>query len=315
MTKKNLLFYSKGNNLKFPIAVISGVCRSGKTLLGNLIATCPEVEYADEPWTGMALPMAANSGKIENEFASSMLLAYFFELFNDLILLRNANFRRKDQSSIWTKKTPEEIDLRLNDLNTRNDVINFAKSNRSTLVVTLAECSPFVNFILSAINQAQMIHVVRNGFEVAWDISEKNWFSDEQLLSPINAQLYSPLDMERRTWYLPWWVDEGEEKKFLKLSNFERSLYYWCSLMKKGLEAFQSCNNKGILVRQEDLLTNPENEFKRVVSYLGFSQGKLSTQMLEKIKPLKNNKAIPKIDQKILDTANNLNQKIRAIHG
>jgi hypothetical protein len=315
MVNKKLLFYSKGNSFKFPLAVISGVCRSGKTLLGNLIATCPEVEYADEPWTGMVLPMAANSGKIEKEFASSMLSAYFFELFNDLILLRNANFRRRDLSSIWTKKTSEEIDLRLNNLNTRNDVINFSKSNRSTLVVTLAECSPFVDIILSAINRAQMVHVVRNGFDVAWEVSEKHWFSDEQLANPINAQLYSPLDLEGRTWYLPWWVDEGEEKKFLKLTNFERSLYYWCSLMTKGLEAFRSCKNKEILVRYEDLVTNPEHEFNRVISYLGFSQGKLSTQMLKKIKPLENDKTLPKIDPVILDTANKLNQQIRTMHG
>ncbi|SVC77282.1 uncharacterized protein METZ01_LOCUS330136, partial [marine metagenome] len=176
MAKNNLFFYSTGDKLKYPIAVISGVSRSGKTLLGNLIATCPEAEYADEPWTGMALTIAANSGKIEKEFVSSMLSAYFFELFNDLVLLRNVNFRRKDQSSIWTKKTPEEIDMRLNNINTRSDVINFSKNNRSTLVVTLAECSPFVNIISSATNQAQMIHVVRDGFEVAWDVSEKNWF-------------------------------------------------------------------------------------------------------------------------------------------
>ncbi len=308
--KKNVLFRSGSNNFNSPVVVITGACRSGKTLLGNLLATCPEVEYADEPWTGMVLPMAVDSGKIEKEFASSIFSAYFFELFCDLILLRRANFRRKDLSSIWTKKTAEEIDLRLNKLGTRGEVLTFLKSNNSTLLVTLSECAPFADFILAALNHAQMIHVVRNPFDVAWDVLEKKWFSDEQLLSPLNATLYSAITISRQTWYLPWWVNEGEEEFFVKLSDYERSLYYWCSLMDKGLEAFQSCESKEILVLYENLVSHTEHEFNRVISYLGFTRGKLADQMIEGVKSNHKERITPKIDKNILDWTNELNRKI-----
>lgn len=308
--KKNILFRSGSNNFSSPIVVITGACRSGKTLLGNLLATCPEVEYADEPWTGMLLPMAANSGKIEKEFASSMLSAYLFELLCDLVLLRRANFRRKDLSSIWTKKTAEEIDQRLNNLDTRGEVLAFLKSNNSTLLVTLSECAPFADFILAALKQARMIHVVRNSFDVAWDVSEKKWFSDEQLLSPINATLYSSITLSGQTWHLPWWIDEGDEELFVKLSDYERSLYYWCSLVDKGLETFQSCESKEILVLYENLVSQTEREFNRVTSHLGFTRGKLTDQMIEGVRPNNKERISPNIDKNILDWANKLSQKI-----
>ncbi|CAI2717019.1 sulfotransferase [Nitrospina watsonii] len=309
--REDVFFRSGANQLDFPVVVITGACRSGKTLLGNLLATCPEVEYAEEPWPARTLLMAVSSRKMEREFASSMFSTYLFELYCDLILLREANFRRQDLSSIWTKKTPEEIDWRLNNLNVRNDVLAFLKNKNPTLLVNLPECALFADFIFASLIQVQIIHVVRNSFDVAWDVSEKKWFSNEQLLSPLHANLYSAKTLAGQTWYIPWWVDEGEEESFVKLSDYERGLYYWCSLVETGLEAFQACGSREIMVCYEDLVADPDREFNRVISCLGFSRGKLTGQMIGRVKkPDGKEKPSQKINNSVLDRIEKINQKI-----
>jgi hypothetical protein len=96
--------FFESNSYEFPVAVITGVCRSGKSLLGNILATCQEVEYAEEPWAAMSFPLAISKGNMNKEFSATWLNSYIVELFSELILLRSANFRHQDLSSIWTKK-------------------------------------------------------------------------------------------------------------------------------------------------------------------------------------------------------------------
>lgn len=285
MGLKNCSFFGI-NNLYFPVTVITGVCRSGKTLLGNLLATCSNVEYADEPYTAMMLPMVAYTEKLDLEFAKGWLASYLAELFNDLILLRRANFRPEDLSSIWTKKPPVEIFERLTRINTRDEAARYAKENGSKLIVILSECMPFVGFILEAIPGVKIVHVVREGHAVARDVERKKWFSDGQLLNPKMAQLYRPYSYSGATWYLPWWVDHGEEDYFLSLSDYERGLYYWCSLMAKGLMALRECVGNEILVRFEDLVASPQQEFNRIIESLGLVPGSLSNMKISEIRPI-----------------------------
>ena len=270
----------------FPVVVVTGVCRSGKTLLGNLLGTCPKAEYADEPHTGMLLPMVASTGKIETKIAAGWLAANFSELFNDLLLLRRANFRPKDLSSIWTKKHPLEIFERLNNLNTRTDALQYANNNNSTLLVTLSECAPFIEFIRRALPCSRFVHVMRNGYDVAQDVAAKGWLSDKQLNNPMNAQLYTSIQRKGLTWHMPWWVDDDEHDYFLSLTEYERGIYYWCSLMEKGLNAFQSCDYGEIPVHYQDLVAKPQQEFNRVTQCLGFEPGPLTHTKIEEIKPM-----------------------------
>jgi len=295
----------------FPVTVITGVCRSGKTLLGNMLATCSNVEYADEPYTGMLLPMLSQTGKVEIEFAREWFAVYLCELFNDLLLLRRANFRPNDLSSIWTKKPPYEIFERLIKINTRTEVKEYAKKNGSALVVTLSECTPFIKFILEALPDAKIVHVVRNGYDVALDVEVKKWVSNEQLLSPTNAVLHTPFQFSGSTWFLPWWVNDGEEHYFLSLSEYERSLYYWCSLMEKSLEAFRKCKCGEILVRYEDLVAAPQQEFYRVSKCLSLVPGTLSSMKIAEVRS--NNKSsipVTKIDNEIKKQVQLINAKV-----
>src|SRR5688572_28712661 len=101
-------FVSGSLDLTLPIYVVTGAARSGKTLLGKVLGTCAHVEYLDEPWLPIVLSMAADQGNMPRALAEGLMRTYVYELLNDRILMRHANFRPSDLTSMWLQKSPEE---------------------------------------------------------------------------------------------------------------------------------------------------------------------------------------------------------------
>ncbi len=104
------------------ILIITGVCRSGKTLLARFLSTMSNTIYFDEPWVQMTLPIMQGLKLIDKNIAKNLFQAITKETINDGVLLRNANFRPDDQSTILNQKSKGEINFRLNDLKSRMDV-------------------------------------------------------------------------------------------------------------------------------------------------------------------------------------------------
>jgi hypothetical protein len=299
MSIKNASFLLPKQEL-IPTVVITGVCRSGKTTIGNILATCNEVEYVDEPVLVMQLPIVAKTEHIDKKFALSWMYTNVLELMNDTILLRNANFRPKDLSSIWNKKGADEIFERLININSRQEARELAAKNKSSLVLTLSQTMPFMDFITEAIPGVKVVHVVRNPFKVAADVVKKGWFSDQQLINPIMPDMYVNFNYKNSLWYLPWWVDEGEYDYFIELSENERALYYWWSLISKGQIIMQKLNQQPIVVKYDDFLLNPYHQFELLSEKLGFTYCSLTKQKLNEIDSSNVNIEIGQINPLIL---------------
>ncbi len=260
---QRMVFASR--RLDFETVFIVGACRSGKTLLGNLLAASPRVEYLEEPWFLMMLPMAAGHGLVDGDLAGQMFNAYSASLLNDMVLLRQANFRPHDQSSIWTKKTKKEIHHRLHRLKNRSDVERYVRTKRPVLLCTLAEAQAFSRLLCNWAAAPGLIHVVRSGAAVASEIKNKKWLSESQLRKPQNAQIYRPYRRGTNVWYLPCWVEKGSERDFIEQNEDERALYYWCVQVEEGLRAFNALGPaKKIQVRYESFVSDPGRELRAI---------------------------------------------------
>jgi hypothetical protein len=282
----DLSFSSGPIYFNFETAIITGACRSGKTTLGNLLATASYVENAEEPWTAKLLPLSTGLGLIDERVGKEMFLNYVTELFNEKILLRDATFRPGDLSSIWAQKSHEEIFWRLTSLKTRPDIKKYITEHSPLLLLNLTEVLPFAHFFFDVLPKTKMIHVIRKGQEVAYDCLQKHWFSDEQLLTPIKALPYYIHVSKGKKWHLPWWVNHDEEELFLSYSEYDRCVYYWCQNVQAGLDATENFVKEGkcIVVHYEDIISDTRKTFDEVSGFLEISPTPLTEMAIAKIK-------------------------------
>jgi len=280
-SKKNRLQTGK-KHLDFEKVIIIGVCRSGKTLLGRILGTLENVEFVDEPWLATIIPSFQGNKLIDPEVAKEIMKSYVEELFNDMILLRQANFRPGDQSSIWVRKDAKVILERLINVKTREDVRKYVEEKKPVLLLNLSSTTLFISFLAEVFPDCKIIHVVRNGLDVAIEVGKKKWYSNKQLKNPIcNGILYKVYFSKSYSgkYYIPWWVKKGEEEKFLKINDFAKGLYFWrrhIELDEKEIKKFKTKRPKQYMeVRFEKLLKNPG---KVIHSLSGFINAKYSNQ-------------------------------------
>ncbi|HEY4499661.1 MAG TPA: sulfotransferase domain-containing protein [Candidatus Paceibacterota bacterium] len=290
--------------LKFRTAIITGVGRSGKTTLGNVLATHRYVEYYEEPWILNLLPAMVKLKMVNEEMGKDMFVTYLHELMNDMILLRQANFRPKDDSSIWTKKTRAEIALRLKSLQSRSDVKNFVKKHDPLFLMILRE-APLFNLpaVFNFLPNCKIVHVVSRGMDVANRIQEKKWLSDKNLAKPPHARIYYPTTHQGKIFYIPSWIAPKDAKQFISSSEFERALLYWCSLMEHIMESLKQLKNKKkniLTIKFEDFLENPPKIVKSVASFLDIQPSSITKTALGKVKKHQARNPIPKLSKELL---------------
>ena len=300
LKKKELHVGTK--RLSFKKVIITGVCRSGKTLLGRILGTLKNVDYLDEPWLATILPHFLGNNLIDPQVAKDIMASYVEELFNDVALLRQTNFRPNDQSSIWDRKNIKELYERLISLHTRDDVRNYVRNKKPTLILNLSLTNPFLFFLAESLPGCKIIHVIRNGLDVALEIEKKKWYSNEQLKKPIcNGLLYRihKSDKFSDKYYIPWWVEKNGEEKFLKMNDFTKGLYFWrryFELSENQIKDFKSSfPNQYKEVRFEKILRNPKAVLNGLSGFFDASVTEQTNLVLSGIdtKKLKTQKKYP----------------------
>lgn len=273
MDKKNNYFFSP-TPIDFDIVIITGTCRSGKTLLAKLLGSMKNVDYVEEPWFPMMIPVMQGNGMLDCSNAKALMRAITKELMNDIILCRQANFRPSDSSAIWDLKPATEIFERLINLKSRRDAEKYISDKKSTLVYVLAETVPYIDFFIKTFPDCKIIHVIRNGVDVALDIADKRWYSNEELRSPKNNILYRLYSSKKysKKYYLPWWIPENEEELFLSMSDSRKGLYYWSRLLEinidKRKEIKISYPKQYKEIKYEDIVNTPDEVVKMMSKFI-----------------------------------------------
>ncbi len=264
MTNKD---YFIGNDLfKEKIIVITGCCRSGKTTLSKLLGTTKEVEWIEEPYPLMLLAELVCIGKLDTNIFSAIFPAICKEIINDHVLLRNANFRANDLSSIWNYKEGSEIFNRLINLKTREDVKQYILKEKKIFLFDIPEILPAIELLRKCCPNALFIHVIRDVYDVADAVYRKKWYSNENIVNVKNNTPFRDYFSEKKKCIvkIPWWLSEGKEELFCEVDEYERGIMYWCGILKTCLLNGNLKNNKcyDLLVKYEDLVEDPDKILK-----------------------------------------------------
>jgi len=272
------------SNIPLKIVFIVGACRSGKTSIGQLASTSINTEFIDEPLLLVSLPILSKIGKIGKKEAISMFRLYLEELVFDIVLMRRSNFRPYDNSTIWKNTNVAEIFTRIS-LKRRLDAYNYICDNKFTIVITLPDNIENFNFIKEAYPNSKVIEIIRDGVNVADLIREKKWLSDSNLVSPFNATITNEFKNKNNVYQLPWWIESGDENLFLRLSEYERCLYYWCQI-NKCTHPSKKLSDK-ISVKFEDLIGKTETVKYNIFSFLEIKETNFTSMIESEISEFK----------------------------
>ncbi len=273
--------YKNDNPLLGRAALITGVARSGTTILGKLISSLKSVEFEYEPWLLAQLPLLEKEGLIESGVASELLQGNIYELFNSRLLGRGVNVRTTDDSAIAI----DDLRYKWEKLKTRDDAKKYAAENNSLLVMKMVNLQPFYPFLFRSLPNVKIIHIVRNGLDAALSIQKKHWFSDAALNNTESVSIKKRAAGKER--FLPWWVNQEDEERFIKYSEFSRGLCAWRTLMEHHGKTFlrlTAAEKKNYFeVRYETLIQNPAETLKGICRFLAADFGARTETILKTV--------------------------------
>ena len=121
-----------------------------------------------------------------------------------------------------------------------------------------------VPFLAEAFPNAQFIHIIRDGRDVALSLSKKPWF----LASEANSGRYEPGGYPYGP-YSQFWVEPERVREFETTSDIHRCIWVWKRFTETALDAISQLPQERYLeIRYESLVFEPEKESERLKSFL-----------------------------------------------
>ena len=152
----------------------------------------------------------------------------------------------------WFYKTVYKWLLRIH----HNGDLRFAeKTPRNCLIVP---------FLAQTFPEAQFIHIIRDGRDVALSLSKKPWF----LASEANLGRYEPGGYPYGP-YAQFWVEPERREEFEATSDMHRCIWVWKRFTETALASINQLPNQRYLeIRYESLVFEPEKSTEKLKNFL-----------------------------------------------
>ena len=252
---------------------ISGSARSGTSLLGSIVHSFSNIEYAYEPPLLFSLfPLLDN---LEIEEWKILFETYVYEeLLIGQLSGRSCNANLKDYSSFISSKGLEEYENRISKSLTKSEAIQIAKTKY--LAIKCPDLNLFIPRLRELYPNIKIIHSVRSPLGTIESLVKKQWFEDENLM---NNWLIWPMRKSLNNSLVPFWVPTDSEKEWLNSSVEHRASMYY-----SWMTDFHSVvNNKVLLLNYDEFVRNTDQSVKVISEYLGVGATRLTNEIIARI--------------------------------
>ena len=245
--------------MKVDYDIVLGCPRSGTTLLMECLKSLPNSECV----TGKLLPVPIPH--IVNQFPSPEIyqaLSFSFESSLQDYLSSEPGSRFAAIHKFLTGCT---------------SIKEMSQTFRRTRVVKrMVYKEPFLGFApeftYHALPNCRILCIYRDGRDCADSLVRSyNVLTDESLTKLRSSE--APLGRKYDYRYIPWWVEEGKEEKFLSSTPYVRAIWMWKEIVSRCHTFFSHpdilASNRVMLLRYEDLVNEPLKYGKSVVEFFG----------------------------------------------
>ena len=250
--------------------LITGSARSGTSLVGSIIHSMENVEYAYEPPMMIALLPFINE---MNE--SQWRLLYESYLYEEFLLNsiagRSINCNTCDYSSIYKTKSPLDINNRLTNHYTKS----MAQKHSDGKII--AYKIPDVVYIVPKIKEyypsMRIVIMLREAVSTINSLIQKKWFAREN----ENSDLIWPYKINGNI-NIPYWVKKCDEKTWISMSEIDRAAYYYIMVN----EHVSNITDR-LEIKYSNLIKNPIKEVERISENLHLKFGEKTLDIIKGI--------------------------------
>jgi hypothetical protein len=124
-------------------------------------------------------------------------------------------------------------------------------------------------FPLSALPDAKLIYIYRDGRDVANSLVESYDVLTDQALTHLHSpemRLGRPYD-ER---YVPWWVAEGRDDEFIESPPYVRAIWMWTYMVRRCNRYFSDLDapDRVLKIQYEAFMRDPEPVGRQILDHL-----------------------------------------------
>jgi len=248
--------------------IISGLPRSGSTLLGNILGSGKNVEYFFEP------PMSSPMFSVIDQLDEKTFKTFFdYYMQNELLMPslagRRLNFNPQDDSYIYKYKTKEEIQTRL-EKSWRASEIKEIIGNYSMAFKTPGISSHLLK-LMEYYPDWKLVIIFRKYEDILKSILVKVWFDDNNPNIITTYKYFGELKV-------PVSIPEIWSDEWSTLSPIERSMIY----MNEQFSALKLQSNY-IRLDYESLVQNPKDTIQTLLDKLDVQPTTKTDELIDKI--------------------------------
>ncbi|MDC0426653.1 sulfotransferase [Pelagibacteraceae bacterium] len=270
---KPLIHLPNTNYINKKIIWITGLPRSGTTILGKLIGSCKNVEYIYEP--DALLPIFFLKNKISFNNWKMLFEGYFYlDLIRNFLNFRRVNLNKNDDSYYFNyKENNFKFNLQPFDIFKKNKNIP-----RSKIIIKLPNVLEELLNLNKIYKYFKIISVERNSFEVVDSIIRKKWFKNNTI------PRYFPV-VEQNSKIYPTWLKKKFYKSWNTFNEYEKATFYVLNQKK-----FSKKNKSVFKINYEDITTDPKKVVDMIAKKFNLKITKKTLNIIKKIKKKKHKK-------------------------
>lgn len=263
------------------ILVITGVGRSGTSILGKVLGSLSPTYFLYEPALMSFVPFLAHCHPSEKELYSLLIKSLLFEdYFLQIVQGRRANLNPQDESFVGHYMPLSEVKKRWG-ISRRKEAIKYLQNERPLFVIKVPGLQPLYTVIQQLFPQPRFVHIIRNGNDVISSTKNRGWYTDLYL----NQEMVDWAEKRpKEGGNVPWCLDEESKRYFPDWNQITRAASTWRNLNEQGMRFCQENPDSSFQLKYEDFIRSPQQVMERFQKEFALTPTSLTTQHLNQIK-------------------------------
>jgi len=258
------------------VVLLTGVGRSGTSILGKLVGSMMPSYYLFEPAVMKLVPtLCALDADRRAVYGATLRALLFEDYILPMVHGRTLNFNIHDDSYIENYIARADIEQRWKQLRRRGDAVSYLQAQDAKYVLKTPEFQPLLAPLEDIFPQMRVVHITRNGNDVVSSAVARGWYSDSYMNESIVDWVRKGRGGGCNT---PWYLDDESQRHFPEWNAETRAAAVWRSLTEQGIRYSETHPGQCLEVSYEELVNAPA----AVVSGIGERLGLVLTELTHK---------------------------------